>query len=74
MLPDAKLAMFGDVFATPSWLPGNNVFSIGDVLIWVGLAWLLWRTCRRALYLPRHAAWSPPVAGRPAEPGLVPVG
>ena len=73
VVPDAKMAMFGDVFATPSWLPGNNVFSIGDVLIWVGLAWLLWRTCRRALYLPRHAAWSPP-AVQPAEPGLVSVG
>ena len=57
VLPDAKLAVFGDIFATPSWLPGNNVFSIGDVLIWLGLAWLLWRTCRRrSRYLPRHAA------------------
>jgi hypothetical protein len=46
VLADAKLAAFGDVFATPSWLPGNNVFSIGDVLIWSGLGWLLWRTCR----------------------------
>jgi hypothetical protein len=35
------------------------VFSIGDVLIWLGLAWLLWRTCRpgrRVRYVPRHAA------------------
>ena len=54
VLPDAKLAIFGDIFATPAWLPGNNVFSIGDVLIWLGLAWLLWRTCRIA-YQPRHA-------------------
>ena len=60
VLPDARLAMFGDIFATPSWVPGNNVFSIGDVLIWLGLAWLLWRTCRlRASYLPRHAASTP---------------
>ncbi|HET6529865.1 MAG TPA: DUF5317 domain-containing protein [Actinoplanes sp.] len=59
VLPDAKLAILGDIFATPSWLPGNNVFSIGDVLIWVGLGWLLWRTCRpgrQAGYVPRHAA------------------
>jgi hypothetical protein len=55
VLPDAKLAVFGDIFATPSWVPGNNVFSIGDVLIWVGLAWLLWRTCRRT-YVARHMA------------------
>jgi Family of unknown function (DUF5317) len=59
VLPDAKLAIFGDIFATPSWLPGHNVFSIGDVMIWLGLAWLLWRTCRparRERYAPRHAA------------------
>jgi hypothetical protein len=78
VLPDAKLAIFGDVFATPSWLPGNNVFSIGDVLIWVGLAWLLWRTCRSrpgAEYVPRHAARPRPAPEvSPAEPNLVPVG
>ena len=39
VLPDAKLATFGDIFATPSWLPGHNVFSLGDVMIWLGLAW-----------------------------------
>jgi hypothetical protein len=51
VLDDPWLPMFGDIFATPAWLPGSNVFSIGDVAIWVGLAWLLWRTCR-----PRSAA------------------
>ena len=59
VLSDPKLPWFGDVFATPSWLPGHNVFSIGDVLIWAGLVWLLWRTCwpgRRAEpYVARHA-------------------
>ena len=58
VLPDAKLAFFGDIFATPSWLPGHNVFSIGDAVVWLGLAWLLWRTCRpagRRRYVPRHA-------------------
>jgi hypothetical protein len=65
VLADPKLAMFGDVFATPAWLPGSNVFSIGDLAIWIGLAWLLWRTCRPgassrhrrpAGYAGRHAA------------------
>ncbi len=46
VLDDPWLPLFGDIFATPAWLPGSNVFSIGDVAIWVGLAWLLWRTCR----------------------------
>jgi len=27
-----------DIFATPSWLPFANIFSVGDVLIGIGLA------------------------------------
>jgi hypothetical protein len=27
-----------DIFATPSWLPFANIFSLGDVLIGIGLA------------------------------------
>lgn len=59
VLPDPKLPWLGDIFATPAWVPGHNVFSAGDVLIWVGLAWLLWRTCRPSNqttpYVARHA-------------------
>ena len=33
-----NLAVFTDIFAIPSWMPLVNVFSIGDVLIAVGLA------------------------------------
>ena len=36
-LPDAHLQFLGDVFATPSWLPVQNVYSIGDLLIVVGV-------------------------------------
>ncbi len=36
--PDAALAPLTDVFALPAWLPFANVFSVGDVLIAVGLA------------------------------------
>jgi lipoprotein signal peptidase len=32
------LAPLTDIFALPSWLPGANVFSIGDVAIVVGIA------------------------------------
>lgn len=35
-VPDAHLQFLGDVFATPSWLPVQNVYSIGDVLIVIG--------------------------------------
>lgn len=57
VLANPRLPLLGDIFATPAWLPGNNVFSIGDLTIWAGLAWLLWRTCRprtAARPAPRH--------------------
>lgn len=37
-LEDVRLAPLTDIFAMPTWLPGANVFSIGDVLIGVGAA------------------------------------
>lgn len=41
-----RLAFLGDVFATPSWFPVSSVFSIGDVVIVVGVTLFLDRTCR----------------------------
>jgi hypothetical protein len=40
-----RLAFLGDVFAIPASWPLSNVFSVGDVLIALGVAWLLHRTC-----------------------------
>lgn len=56
VLAHPRLALLGDVFATPAWLPGHNVFSVGDLAIWAGLGWLLWRTCRprHPRHVPRH--------------------
>jgi hypothetical protein len=34
----ARLRFLGDVFAMPAWMPLHNVFSIGDVLIGLGVA------------------------------------
>lgn len=60
VLAEPRLSWLGDVFATPAWLPGHNVFSIGDVAIWIGLMILLWRTCRSGLRpMPRHASRPP---------------
>jgi hypothetical protein len=60
VLADPHLAWLGDVFATPTWLPGHNVFSVGDMAIWLGLSIFLWRTCRLvARRLPRHAIRPP---------------
>jgi hypothetical protein len=60
VLANPRLPWFGDVFATPAWLPGHNVFSIGDVAIWCGIAWFLWRTCRPG----SPATPPPPSVGR----------
>ena len=38
VVAEPVLAPLTDVFAMPAWLPLANVFSIGDVLIGVGLA------------------------------------
>ena len=40
-----QLAFLGDVFAIPASWPLSNVFSVGDVLIGVGLAWGMHRIC-----------------------------
>jgi hypothetical protein len=45
--PDAALAALTDIFALPAWLPFANVFSVGDVLIAVGLATAIALAMRR---------------------------
>ena len=47
VLSEPRLAWLGDVFAVPAGVPFANVFSIGDVYIVVGAAWLLHSVCRR---------------------------
>jgi hypothetical protein len=44
---DARLGVLGDVFAVPAGWPFANVFSVGDVVIVVGIGWLAHRWCRR---------------------------
>jgi Family of unknown function (DUF5317) len=48
-LPDPRLAFLGDVFFIPASWPLSNVFSVGDVLIGLGVAWALHRICRSRL-------------------------
>ena len=38
LVPDPVLRPLTDIFALPAWLPFANVFSIGDVLIGIGIA------------------------------------
>ena len=42
----ATLGFLGDVFWTPANWPLANVFSVGDCLIVLGVAWLVLRVCR----------------------------
>jgi hypothetical protein len=42
-LPDPRLAFLGDVFFIPASWPLSNVFSVGDVLIALGVVWALHR-------------------------------
>jgi hypothetical protein len=45
-LAEPMLAPLTDIFALPAWLPSANVFSVGDVLIGIGVAWLVFRSMR----------------------------
>jgi hypothetical protein len=45
--PDPALAPLTDIFALPNWLPFANVFSVGDVLIGLGVAIVIVAAMRR---------------------------
>jgi len=49
VLVEPRLAFLGDVFASPSWLPLQNVYSPGDLLVLAGAVWAVHRTCRSVL-------------------------
>jgi Family of unknown function (DUF5317) len=48
-LDDPRLALLGDVFYIPAAWPLSNVFSVGDVLIALGVAWAVHGICRSRL-------------------------
>jgi hypothetical protein len=48
-LAEPRLAFLGDVFSLPASWPLSNVFSVGDVLIALGVVWALHRICRSRL-------------------------
>ena len=45
----ARLSWLGDVFAIPKGWPFANVFSVGDVIIVIAVAYLAHSWCRRAV-------------------------
>ena len=48
-LADPRLAFLGDVFHIPAAWPLGNVFSVGDVLIALGIVWAVHGICRSRL-------------------------
>ena len=48
VVPQPALAPLTDIFALPSWLPWANIFSIGDVLIGIGVVLVIAVAMRRA--------------------------
>jgi hypothetical protein len=55
LVSDPVLAPLTDIFAMPTWIPMANVFSIGDVLLGVGVAMAI-------VVAMRAGAVTPPVA------------
>jgi hypothetical protein len=49
IVADPALEPLTDLFALPAWLPFANVFSIGDVLIAVGVVIVIVAAMRRRL-------------------------
>lgn len=59
VVPNPALEPLTDVFALPAWLPFANIFSIGDVILGVGIAMCLVVVMRRV----SSAAAAPPPSG-----------
>ncbi|HEX3087793.1 MAG TPA: DUF5317 domain-containing protein [Ilumatobacteraceae bacterium] len=57
----ARLWWLGDVFAIPKGWPFANVFSVGDVIIVVAIAYFAHAWCRRADSVDAAGAAMPPV-------------
>ncbi|MET0772194.1 MAG: DUF5317 family protein [Candidatus Limnocylindrales bacterium] len=62
MGPGTALPWLGDVFVLPRPIPLANVFSVGDVLIAMGIAWCVARSMRQ----PDAAAWRRATVAAPA--------
>lgn len=49
VLDDPRLALLGDVLATPAWLPMRNAYSLGDLLLLLGAVWVVHAACGTVL-------------------------
>jgi Family of unknown function (DUF5317) len=58
-MDDPRLLFLGDIFATPSWFPLYNVYSVGDAVIVLGVLVLLHGVCGTRLVPRRWRAAAP---------------
>jgi len=73
VLANPALAPLTDIFALPAWLPGANVFSVGDVLIVAGIvvAIVLQMRTREVIHIDdRMVRFGPFAEVKPPGPGL----
>ena len=68
VLANPALELLTDIFALPRWLPFANVFSVGDVLIAVGVVWAIVATMRSDSPMPSESPLSSASATTSAEP------
>jgi hypothetical protein len=63
-LQHPRLPWLGDIWAIPQRFPLSNVFSIGDVLIWIGVVVAVYGLCVRPTRRPLRRGWGklPPVS------------
>ena len=67
-LHEPALAILGDIIALPTWLPGTNVISIGDILIAMGIV----ATLASAMVRARRTASTTPPPGPASQPHAEP--
>ena len=48
VVPNPALPWLTDIFALPKWIPASNVFSVGDVLIGIGVVVVIVAAMRRS--------------------------
>ena len=66
-VPDPALPWLTDIFALPSWLPFSNVFSVGDILIGLGVVVVIAWAMRSPVSPTGDAPATRPATGPPAS-------
>lgn len=59
MSDDTSLKFLGDWLFVPPWVPLSNAFSLGDLMLMIGIIWLIQDGMRKSMF--------PPVAGKKQE-------